>query len=357
MTSAQVSGGDVYVKNFATAARNPFNIVLDGHAKELAKTVDYTAIGPSDTKSAGSGLGITWLYIKRALRSTWYVRRSHQHYDISVAASPFVCDVLPVALARSGTRAVILFHLLPEREAHGWGTKLRFLMARFEQAVMLTIIRHRFDTILVGNNELQARMKKKFPKKHIYVAHAGIDTSKIDQAPKAKKDPNLGVFVGRLTTQKGILDLPTIIQQIQQIQPKFKMKIIGDGPDRPLLESEIKKHAITGIEVLGFVDSDTKYKLMKQAQFFIFPSYEEGWGIALAEAMYTGCNCVCYELDHYEGIFKKYPIYVELGNAPALADAVTTNYKRKVISGQIAFAGSYDSQKVVQDVLKKIGLL
>ena len=44
---------------------------------------------------------------------------------------------------------------------------------------------------------------------------------------------------------------------------------------------------------------------MKRSGFFFFPSYEEGWGIALAEALYCGCKAVCFKCE------RRLPVDVE----------------------------------------------
>ena len=39
---------------------------------------------------------------------------------------------------------------------------------------------------------------------------------------------------------------------------------------------------------------------MKSSKLFIFPSYEEGWGISITEAMACGLAVVCYDLKAYD---------------------------------------------------------
>jgi hypothetical protein len=98
---------------------------------------------------------------------------------------------------------------------------------------------------------------------------------------------------------------------------------------------------------------------MKETNIFIFPSYEEGWGIAPAEAMYCGALCILYELPHYRSIFQNFPTYVTLGDHKALSSAVMTAYheSRKAQEGQIEFMRRYNDKEVVKLILDELDLL
>lgn len=107
----------------------------------------------------------------------------------------------------------------------------------------------------------------------------------------------------------------------------------------------------------GFVSEEEKYAILKQSGFFFFPSYEEGWGIALAEALYCGATAVCYELPHYRSIFGNFPVYAELGNPAQFAERFLANRTRQAPIEQIDLMRQYDDQAVVQDLVQKLEML
>jgi len=92
---------------------------------------------------------------------------------------------------------------------------------------------------------------------------------------------------------------------------------------------------LTNIQLAGFVSEEEKLLLLRNQNTFFFPSYEEGWGIALAEALYCECRCICYELPHYRSIFGDFPIYARLGDA----DDFTRAFQQ---SGEV----SYPNKKI-----------
>ncbi len=357
MATDQVSGGDTYINKLISNSEDSFSIILSAQASRLIADKSAQIIYTTDNRSTDSNTGIILLYLARALGSFWFLLRTRtifRRQDLVLASSPFLCDIFPAMFCRAKGRAVILFHLIPQRKASTFTAKIRFTLARVEQAMSLSIIRWRFSVILVGNVELKTQLTKKFPNKKIVVADAGINTQEIDIIKTKKKDPNLAVFVGRLTTQKGVLDLVDIAKSVGEKYPDFRLVVVGDGPHRHLLEDKINELGVANVELLGFVSKSDKYSLMKRAKFFLFPSYEEGWGIALAEALYSGCHCFCYEIRHYRGLFGKYPEYIVMGDKISFANRIIKDYDKPVSKDQISFVHQYDDELVIKSVLKSL---
>lgn len=356
MTSQQVSGGDIYVASLIHAIDEQKEIITTGRAESLLGRTKSSTIRTVDQSYASGTVGILWAYVRRAVQASYRIIRDHRAYRVAIASSPFVCDLLPIALTKSSNRTVILFHLIPERRANSLSAWVRFSLAKFEQRVMMLVIKHRYHTVLVGNNVLKQKIEAMYPDKNVYVAHAGIETQKIDRLPPTGKDPNLAVFIGRLTSQKGIFDLLDAVEAAQKINKKYTLKVIGDGPDRQRLEDAIQSRGIQNVEILGYVDETIKYNLLKHAQYFLFPSYEEGWGIALAEALYSNCVCICYKLDHYNSLFSNFPSYVKLGDVTAFAEITVANMGKQPKIRQKKFILKYDIHNVTRDIAKQLKL-
>ena len=356
MASHQVSGGDIYVKKFIDNIGHQVDVVVSGKAHEMLSADSATASNAVviDRKIANNLFSLLWLYVVRLIKASYVTLKQRKSYDLSISTSPFMYDIVPTIFSRADKKIVIMFHILPERKGKGFVTKLRFLLASIEQKIALLIIKKYFQVILVGNEDLRELMAARFPDKEVLVAHAGIDTSKIDASPDVEKQSNLALFVGRLTHQKGVFDLLDVVEYMQSKYPDFRLVVVGDGPDKNRFTEAVKSRSIHAIEAVGFVSEAEKYKLMKEAKFFIFPSYEEGWGIALAEALYAECIAVCYEIKHYRSLFADYPKYVSIGDVEALKRSMEEVYDTKVQSTQKEFIAQYDDNVVVQKVVKEI---
>lgn len=355
MAASQVSGGDIYTKKIIEHSGFDFDVILSENASNIISGNGLQNVHVTDNKTAKGSLSLLVLYTKRIVVSLKILKRTpRDNYDAVIASSPFMHDILPVAFYPSRNRIVVLYHIIPNRKGSNIATRFRFWLARLEQKLAFIVIRKYFNSIMAGNEEVKKELGLIFPGKQIVVAHAGIDTKKIDNIPDTEKDDNLAIFVGRLTIQKGIIDLVEIVKAVSDELPNLRLKIIGDGPDRQLLENEIKRLSIKNIELVGFISDAQKYKLMKQAKYFLFPSKEEGWGIALAEALYTGCIAICYELPHYRGIFADYPYYVELNNKKAFSRVLLDANRKRASLEQIKFIHQYDDSLIVKNVLSQL---
>lgn len=100
---------------------------------------------------------------------------------------------------------------------------------------------------------------------------------------------NIVLYVGRLQNrQKNLTDLISIWRKIKN--DKWKLIIIGDGPDRTFLE--ILSSGCKNIAFEGFKDPKTYYQ---KAKILCLTSIYEGWGMVLTEAMQFGCVPIAFD--------------------------------------------------------------
>lgn len=92
------------------------------------------------------------------------------------------------------------------------------------------------------------------------------------------------VTVGRLEEKsKAFLRTCQIMNQFKQENKNIHLWIIGDGPDRDMIENYIWDKKIDTIHVLG--SKSNPYPYIKNADLFILPSYYEGFPVVCIEAL------------------------------------------------------------------------
>src|ERR1051325_1749958 len=305
---------------------------------------------------SGGGLnGFLFLIGWRTLQAIWFALRSRRNdYDLAIATSPFLFDLVPLMFCRARRKGAITYHVIPERKAVNFATRVRFALAAIESKISLRLMRWLCDFIITGNDHARKQLESIAPGKPVVILHAGFNTSVLDRVPDQPKDMNRACFLGRLTSQKGIFDLVEIMERINRVLPDFRLIIMGTGPEQAALAVAIQRRGLRGIELKGFVTDDEKYSLMKRSGFFFFPSYEEGWGIALAEALYCGCKAVCYELPHYRSVFGDHPVYVAPGNAAQFAERFLANRTTVAAPGQRELMATYDDSHVVRQLVEHL---
>lgn len=76
------------------------------------------------------------------------------------------------------------------------------------------------------------------------------------------------IYYGRLSEEKGVL---TLLKAMQQL-PEVKLRIVGDGPHRPVLEKFARQHELNNVEFLGNRGGDELISLVQNARFVVVPS-------------------------------------------------------------------------------------
>jgi glycosyltransferase involved in cell wall biosynthesis len=113
------------------------------------------------------------------------------------------------------------------------------------------------------------------------------------------------VCTSRLTKQKNIASLLKAWKSATTESKNIKLRIIGDGPERKSLEKLADILSISeSVTFEGHITEERKWALMNQASAFAFPSLQEGFGIALLEAMAAGLPVVVYDLPVFQEFLK-----------------------------------------------------
>ncbi len=107
----------------------------------------------------------------------------------------------------------------------------------------------------------------------------------------AKDTEQFFICVGRLTTQKNQQLLITAFSLIHSKLQNFKLKLIGDGPDKDKLLILSRQLGVQDKVVFTGKLSDYN-DIYKEGNIFVLPSLHEGLPNALLEAMVMGLPCI-----------------------------------------------------------------
>lgn len=96
------------------------------------------------------------------------------------------------------------------------------------------------------------------------------------------------ITVGRLVVQKGHLRLLNAYSNVlNKLNINTHLYIVGDGPERALVESEIKKlDLVTNVTLLG--NQENPYKYMANSNLYVCSSLTEGYSLVILEALTVG---------------------------------------------------------------------
>lgn len=104
------------------------------------------------------------------------------------------------------------------------------------------------------------------------------------------------ITVGRLSEEKGQLDLIEVFSEVIMEVPEAVLDIIGDGVEKEKLQKKIEDlKLINKVNLHGFQDQKYIKKYMLQSSLFAMTSFEESFGIVLIEAQSYGIPCVAFD--------------------------------------------------------------
>lgn len=107
-----------------------------------------------------------------------------------------------------------------------------------------------------------------------------------EKMPKINEKENYILFVGRISKEKGV-DILLSAWEKTLDKKGNKLLIIGDGPEKKLLEEQYNQHK--DIEFLGKLDEDQVLTFMKKAKYLVVPSiWYEGFPMTIIEAFSVG---------------------------------------------------------------------
>ncbi|HUW47294.1 MAG TPA: glycosyltransferase, partial [Patescibacteria group bacterium] len=170
-------------------------------------------------------------------------------------------------------------------------------------SMMIGFVKRSDICITVSNHTARFLLKNGISRDKIHVSGNGVDIDLIEQV-KPEKGVYDGIFVGRISRDKGIFDLVHIWKRVAAWKPDSRLVIVGQGPDLPKLKKLIdSSYMSSNIMLKGGCSDAELYVLLKASKVFLFPSRFEGWGLAVGEALGAGLPVVCYDIPALREVF------------------------------------------------------
>lgn len=281
---------------------------LLGHIKALAKIYDLTVITNTDDTDFLVHLGVPvkvipvviernvslWRDLKALLRLVYIFSR--ERFDLVHSLSP-----------KSGLLSIVAAWMVgvPVRihtfQGEVWVTRKglwRALLKTFDKLVArlashLLVVSFSEERFLVDQGVVPPGKLRILAKGSI----CGVDTKRFkpDPVSRAGMRTTLGVpeadliilYLGRLTVDKGLLDLAEAFSRIEARHQHVHLLMVG--PDEEGMRDKIRNicgHAHSRLHFADYTDEPERY--ISASDILCLPSYREGFGLVLIEAAATG---------------------------------------------------------------------
>lgn len=128
--------------------------------------------------------------------------------------------------------------------------------------------------------------------KCIYIPHCLSDYPK-----EISKLENKNIIsIGRLSPEKGFLDLIDVYELVSSSNPDWHLFIAGDGQEREKIEKRIQeKNLQEKVSLLGFQKQEKLNELFLQSSIYVMTSIHESFGLVLIEAESYGLPILAFD--------------------------------------------------------------
>ncbi len=160
--------------------------------------------------------------------------------------------------------------------------------------------------------------------------------------PQIHKDPMLVVAVSRLTGQKRISHLLEAMKAISKELPEARLEIYGTGPEKISLDRRIDELGLKGrATIMEPVAQQELRKVYNRAAVVVLNSIEEGFGLALTEAMLCRTSVIGTNSGGITDIIDdgKTGLLIPPDDIEKLADAIRLVLNDRLLRAHLAEAG------------------
>jgi colanic acid/amylovoran biosynthesis glycosyltransferase len=179
--------------------------------------------------------------------------------------------------------------------------------------------------------------------KKLRIVHCGVDPDAFEVKRHQGRGGRL-LFVGRLAAIKG---LPIILEVLARLED-VTLDIVGDGPDRQLLEAQARALNISSrVRFLGYQSQQHIRGLFKQADVFVMSSFAEGVPVVLMEAMAAGIPVVAPRIAGIPELVRdgQSGLLVAPGDVNEMASAVDRLLRDAALRNRFAIAARHDVER------------
>lgn len=233
-------------------------------------------------------------FIFSQLKFTWHLVKNLSQAKIVFFFLEGGLYLFPVLAARLNRKKTITVITHSSSQIAKQTNKSKFFP--IVMTILEAITRKLNHKLVIYGPSLVAQFNLEKHKNKIIVAHRQfVDFNLFKLKNSLGKRNNQVVYIGRLSAEKGILNLIAAVALLARkenniAKNKIKFFIIGDGELKEEVKRLIKQHNLNDEEIrlLGWLPHEELPKYLNEMKLLIIPSYTESFGNVILEAMACG---------------------------------------------------------------------
>ena len=227
------------------------------------------------------------------------------------------------------------------------------------------------DTIVTASNTIKNHIEEYYPRTRgrIKVVYHGIDgdsryvedPSKISYVRSKYKLPKTYLlYVGKLEARKNIL---TLLKAFKYLKTYYNigesLLLVGKrGWGYNHISDLVKEQGLTkSVKELGWIDEEDLNAIYSAAELFVFPSWYEGFGLPVLEAMSCRLPVILSDIPTHREIANDSALYFKPGDNVELAENIISLLNDKFKRDDMTLRGlqrikDFNWQKTAQEMIK-----
>lgn len=164
----------------------------------------------------------------------------------------------------------------------------RLMQRKFVRRIISDTLTNVDCVLAVSHDQMSIMKDEGIRPKRWEVLYNPVDTETFAMSEGSRE--NRIVWSGRFEKFKGGLRTIKAFEKLMKRHPGWTLELIGDGPERGEIEEyligndSLRKHVI----LHGMLTKEKMAKVLSKAQFGVFPTEHETFGLVLVEAMAAG---------------------------------------------------------------------
>ena len=182
------------------------------------------------------------------------------------------------------------FHTYTKHYGIGWLNKpIAAYLRKFHNRALCTMV----PTEPIRNELAQLGLK------NLRVVSRGVDTALFTPRHRSAQlrarwgaggEDMVAIYVGRIAPEKNLPLVLSAFDAMRQANPRMRLGLVGDGPDRAALQARHPQHIFAGMRIGHDLAAH-----FASGDIFLFPSTTETYGNVTMEAMASGLAVVAYD--------------------------------------------------------------
>jgi glycosyltransferase involved in cell wall biosynthesis len=313
-----------------------------------------------------------WSYVISTLTSVSKLKKTKSlaDTDVVITASDYFCDIIPAVFLKKRKKETKWIACIYHKETHPrerpgnlisnyitWWIQEQSFRKIAKQADLAWLL----DTA-AGDDVEKILQQLGMDRTKITKIFVGIDLKQIKNAESTDKKVD-AIMIG-IRPNKGLYDIIPVWEEVQKLRPGTSLHLMGGMSGHEPVFKEIRNKKLDSCIKLpdengSFINPDEFYKIIKRGKVFFAPSHEEGWGIALCEAMSCGLPVIAYDLPVYDRIYGGAFSPVKCFDTKAMAQSIVKTLNDADEFQRLQKAGflcseQYDWDKIADDDLSDI---